>query len=73
MTIGGGGSDLYRSLAGDTVKTEILSGHGEHGAEVHRLGETAPEEKHRVSSCTVDYPAGGGGAKVYLWTRRTWC
>ena len=32
--------------AGDTVQTEILSGHGKHGTEIHRLRETAPQEKH---------------------------
>ena len=31
---------------GDTVPPEVLSGHGKHGAEIHRLGETAPQEKH---------------------------
>ena len=33
---------------GDTVSPKVLSGHGKYGAEVHRLRETASQEKHIV-------------------------
>ena len=63
----------------------VLPRHGEYGAEIHRLRETAPQEKpHRVSTLTIGgvvvvgalSKSGGGGhctTGSSIWTRKTWC